>query len=187
MSITQGQLQEIIKPVNLNQEKINQVTTSLNQTFESYEINTPLRICHFLAQVIHESGMFRYTAEIWGPTNAQSGYEGRKDLGNDATGDGFKYRGRGWIQLTGKANYKLASVELNQDYVINPDLLLQYPGAALIAGWYWNKHSLNTLADNDDILNITKRINGGTNGIVDRQLWLGKAKAVISLSQTEQT
>ena len=146
MSITQAQLQVIIKPVSLNQDKINQITDALNQTFDAYNINTTLRMCHFLAQVLHESGEFRYTSEIWGPTAAQSGYEGRKDLGNDAPGDGYKYRGRGWIQLTGKANYKVASAELNQDYVNNPDLLMQYPGAALIAGWYWNKHNLNALA-----------------------------------------
>ena len=180
MSITQAQLQAIIKPVILNQDKINQITDSLNQTFNANQINTPLRMCHFLAQVIHESGEFRYTSEIWGPTAAQSGYEGRKDLGNDSQGDGYKYRGRGWIQLTGKANYKTASTDLSQDFVNNPDLLSQYPGAAVISGWYWNKHNLNVLADLDDILSITKRINGGTNGLTDRQQWLTKAKAVIT-------
>ncbi len=180
MAITQDQLQEIIRPSGFNQDKINLITDSLNQTFNAYEINTSLRICHFLAQVLHESGAFRFTAEIWGPTPTQLRYEGRTDLGNDAPGDGFKYRGRGWIQLTGKANYKVASAELNQDFVNNPDLLEQYPGAALIAGWYWDKHNLNALADNDDILSITKRINGGTNGLPDRQAWLGKAKAVIA-------
>jgi putative chitinase len=180
MPITSDQLQEIIKPVNINTGMLNQITNSLNQTFDGYEINTNLRMCHFLAQVLHESGTFRYTEEIWGPTVTQQKYEGRADLGNDSPGDGFKYRGRGWIQLTGKANYKLASAELNQDFVNNPDLLQQYPGAALIAGWYWKNHNLNSLADNDDILDITRKINGGTNGLAERQGWLSRAKAVIN-------
>lgn len=179
MPITQEQLQDIIRPVNLGDDKVAQITDSLNQTFDKYDINSSLRMCHFLAQILHESGTFRYTSEIWGPTATQSGYEGRRDLGNDSPGDGFKYRGRGWIQLTGKANYQVASAQLGQDFVNNPDLLAQYPWAAIIAGWYWDKHNLNSLADNDDILDITKRINGGTNGLPDRQTWLARAKGVI--------
>ena len=179
MAITQQQLTDIIKPTGFGPDKIEEITDALNQTFNRFEINTPLRMCHFLAQVLHESGKFRYTSEIWGPTRAQTGYEGRTDLGNDQPGDGFKYRGRGWIQLTGKANYRVASDELGEDFVATPDLIKQYPWVAVISGWYWKKHSLNNYADNDDIKTITKRINGGLNGFDERKQWLEKAKAVL--------
>lgn len=179
MPITQQQLTSIISPTNFTVAVLQQITDSLNQTFVQFQMNTPLRMCHFLAQVLHESGKFRYTAEIWGPTPAQNGYEGRKDLGNTQPGDGFRFRGRGWIQLTGRTNYQIVSADLKQDFVTNPDLVGQYPWAAVIAGWYWNKHGLNAFADTDDITTITKRINGGLNGFDDRKAWLAKAKTII--------
>src|SRR6478736_7130296 len=142
----------------------------LDIAFERYQINTPLRKAHFLAQVIHESGGFRYRSEIWGNTAAQQGYDTRADLGNtpEKDGDGYKYRGRGWIQLTGKANYAAASKEFNIDFVKNPDLASDEMWCALIAGWYWEKKNLNIAADKDDIKTITRRINGGLNGLTDR-------------------
>lgn len=179
MPISQQQLTSIIGTTVFTQALLAQITDSLNQTFERFQINTSLRICHFLAQVLHESGTFRYTSEIWGPTHAQMGYENRADLGNNEPGDGFKYRGRGWIQLTGKANYQLATNDFGNDFVANPNLLMQYPWAAIIAGWFWNKHALNQFADLDDITTITKKINGGLNGFTDRQNWLAKAKSIV--------
>jgi putative chitinase len=181
MSLSCEQLCSITNGINYTPEKLQLITDSLNETFEMYQINTPLRMCHFLAQVLHESSAFRYTVEIWGPTPAQKKYDTRTDLGNtpEVDGDGFKYRGRGWIQLTGKTNYRLAGKEFNQDFVTNPDLLQQYPWAAMVSGWFWNKRSLNTLADADDVLAITKKINGGFNGLDDRKMWLGRARSVL--------
>lgn len=152
---------------------------ALDITFERYGIDTPLRKAHFLAQVLHESGGFKYMEEIWGNTAAQQRYDTRVDLGNtpDKDGDGYKYRGRGAIQLTGKANYKAASKEFNMDFVANPDLVSKDPWNILIAGWFWNKKNLNVLADKDDITTITRRINGGLNGLTDRVKWFVKTKA----------
>ncbi len=142
-----------------------------------------LRMCHFLAQVLHESSAFRYSVEIWGNTPAQLAYDTRTDLGNtpEHDGDGYKYRGRGWIQLTGKTNYSLATNDLGQDFVNNPDLLAQEPWDSLAAGWFWDKHNLNTFADKDDLMTITKRVNGGFNGLNDRKMWLLKAKSVLMI------
>ena len=178
MVITADQLQSIIGKTP-DRTRIERITDALNLTFEKYQINTPLRVCHFLAQVIHESGSFRYMEEIWGPTEAQRQYEGRINLGNNVPGDGYKFRGRGYIQLTGRANYKEACGEFGKDFLANPDLVAQYPYVALIAGWYWKRRNINFLADKDDVIAVTKAINGGTNGLYDREIWLTKVKSII--------
>jgi putative chitinase len=178
MTITSYQLQSIIGKI-YDQAKLDHITDALNQTFAKYQINTRIRICHFMAQVLHESGSFRYMFEIWGPTPTQRNYEGRKDLGNIFPGDGYLFRGRGYIQLTGRSNYKAASIEFGVDLLTNPDLVAQFPLVSFAAGWYWKTHSLNQFADMDDVVTITKRINGGLNGLSDRQKWLEKVKSVI--------
>ena len=150
---------------------------SVNQTLEKYSINTPLRICHFLAQVLHESGKFVYNKEL---ASGQA-YEGRKDLGDIHTGDGVKYKGRGFIQITGLSNYKAITESFNVDFVNNPVLLEQSPYCALSAGWFWNNHNLNALADIDHLIDITHKINGGENGIDDRRALLIKAKSVFKI------
>jgi putative chitinase len=181
MPITQQQLKSIILPVKYDEAKLQLIAAALNQTFEKYAVNTSLRMSHFLAQVLHESSAFRYSVEIWGNTPAQKAYDTRTDLGNtpEHDGDGYKYKGRGWIQLTGKANYQAASTEFAQDFINDPDLLSKEPWNSLAAGWYWNKRKLNGFADADDILTITKKINGGFNGLNDRKMWLVKAKTVL--------
>lgn len=178
MAITLEQLKKIIGTNKYPDDKVKLITDSLNDTFNRYEINTPMRMAHFLAQVLHESSAFKYTAEIWGNTPAQLKYDTRVDLGNtpEADGDGYKYRGRGWIQLTGKANYQSASTEFGQDFINNPDLLQNYPYAAMTAGWFWKSKGLNAFADKDDIMSITKKVNGGFNGLDDRKMWLIKAE-----------
>ena len=178
MSITKEQVKKIIGAKTYSDDKLKLIVDALNDTFNRYEINTTLRMAHFLAQVLHESSAFRYTTEIWGNTPAQLKYDTRIDLGNtpEADGDGYKYRGRGWIQLTGKANYKLASTEFGQDFINKPELLQQYPYAALAAGWFWKRKGLNAYADKDDIMTITKKVNGGYNGLDDRKMWLLKAE-----------
>lgn len=137
-----------------------------------YNINTPLRQAHFLAQLAHESDGFRTTTEY----ASGSAYEGRKDLGNIYKGDGKKFKGRGLIQLTGRHNYRLYGSLLGADFVANPRLAEQFPYAALTAGEYWHRHNLNELANKDDVMAITRRINGGLNGIADRKRLLEVAK-----------
>jgi putative chitinase len=180
--ITTQQLSTIITPVKYDEKKLSSITGALNETFLKYSITTPLRMSHFLAQILHESGAFRYSVEIWGNTAAQLGYDTRTDLGNTPQhdGDGYRFRGRGWIQLTGTTNYKLISKELGQDFFTNPDLLATEPWDSLSAGWYWNKRKLNDFADKDDIITITKKINGGYNGLDHRKMYLIKAKASLT-------
>ncbi|WP_257306288.1 glycoside hydrolase family 19 protein [Geothrix campi] len=142
-----------------------------------------LRVAHFLAQVAHESGELRYMREIWGPTSAQLGYEGRADLGNTEPGDGMKFKGRGLIQVTGRANYLRCSMALYGDaqtLAETPELLETKEAACLSAGWFWGefKH-LNPLADADDLEHITRRINGGLNGLVYRTAYLARAKEAL--------
>jgi putative chitinase len=176
--LTNEQLSTLVAPTG----KVNdQLVAALNETFARYHINTPLRICHFLAQILHESGTFRYSTEIWGNTPAQQKYDTRVDLGNspEADGDGYKYRGRGWIQLTGRANYLSLTKEFGVDFVSEPDLVAREPYNALSAGWFWNKRGLSLLADADDVRAITKKINGGYNGLDDRIKWLNKAKSIL--------
>jgi putative chitinase len=186
MSITKEQLASIIVPTHYDDARLQTITDALNQTFIKYNINTILRICHFLAQVLHESGAFRYSTEIWGNTPAQLAYDTRVDLGNtpEHDGDGYLYRGRGWFQLTGKGNYKAASAEFGQDFVTNPDLVAHEPWDGLVAGWFWNRKGLNVFADKDDVVSITKKINGGYNGLNERKMWVVKCKSVIQAAPT---
>ena len=146
--------------------------------FKKYEINTPLRVAHFMAQLHHESGGFKYLKEL-GNNAYFKKYEGRKDLGNIFAGDGLKYKGRGYIQITGRANYSEISKDLKIDFLNNPELLEQEANAIISALWFWNKKKLNVLADADNILTITKKINGALNGIDDRKNLLLEYKELL--------
>jgi putative chitinase len=147
----------------------------INQAMGLFHIDTPQRMADFLAQIAHESGRLLYVKELWGPTDAQKRYEGRADLGNTQHGDGFRYRGRGLIQTTGRSNYRQARDGLRRflpgvpDFEAIPDLLQAPKWAAYSAGLFWATRRLNELADKGDFLGITKKINGGTNGLADRQ------------------
>lgn len=145
-----------------------------------FGINTPARTSMFLAQIGHESGGLVYTTELWGPTPAQRGYEGRTDLGNTQPGDGLKYRGRGLIQITGRINYAHAGQAFSLDLLQNPNLLSAPALAARSAAWYWKEHGLNELADAGDFEHITRRINGGLNGYKERMALLDAAKGVFA-------
>jgi putative chitinase len=145
-----------------------------------FEINTPGRQAAFLAQIGHESGGLRYSTEIWGPTPAQVRYEGRKDLGNTEPGDGYKFKGRGLIQTTGRANYAATGKALGVYLLSDPTLLALPDLAARSAGWYWRAHGLNELADVGDFKHITLRINGGTNGMDDRLARFKVAQEVLA-------
>ena len=138
-------------------------------------INTPLRQAHFLAQTGHESGDLLYSEEL----ASGEAYEGRTDLGNTQPGDGPKFKGRGLIQLTGRANYVAYGQSIGQDLTIDGKWtkVATDPSLAVdVACWFWTKHGLNAFADKDDLLTITHRINGGENGLPDRQDHLDRAK-----------
>lgn len=148
-------------------------------------LNRPHRLAQYLAQLAHESGGWRYDREIWGPTAAQKRYEGRKDLGNTQPGDGSLFRGRGPIQITGRANttaFRDWARKLDPtapDFARNPDLINTDPWEGLGPIWYWDTRQLNRYADHGDLLTITKRINGGTNGLADRQTQYTRAGLVL--------
>jgi len=157
----------------------------INEVMTRYQITTHLRAAHFLGQVGHETGGLRWLEEIWGPTPAQRRYEGRRDLGNTQPGDGYRFRGRGLFQLTGRANYERFARAVNQPQILdNPDLVATPYWAAQSAGWFWHVgnrigRSLNELADCDDLRGITLVINGGLNGLEDRRIWTERAKRVL--------
>jgi putative chitinase len=179
---------------------------ALTSAANRFGITTKQRQAHWLAQLAHESGGFRrleenlnYSADglrrTW-PSRfslnaseyarqpekiANKVYADRMGNGNEASGDGFTYRGRGWIQLTGKANYAEYSQRVFGDdrLVTHPEIAAQPDIAAYLAGAYWQSKDLNRLADLDDIVSITKRINGGLNGLEDRKQWLRKFKEAL--------
>ncbi len=151
----------------------------LNTAMVHYQIIGPKRIAAFIAQIGHESGQLKYVKEIWGPTAAQAKYEGRKDLGNTVVGDGTKYRGRGLIQITGRANYMTCGEALGLDLINHPELLEKPQHACMSAAWFWAGRGLNTLADAGSFSKITSRINGGQNGAADRQALYARALKVL--------
>jgi putative chitinase len=177
----------------------------LTAAFHRFDISTPERQAAFIGQCAHESGNFKtlqenlnYSAKglnaTWPSRFASEAdaqpfhrnpekiankvYSGR--MGNTEDGDGWKYRGRGLIQLTGKDNYRLASDALGVDFVANPDLVLTKENAALTAAWYWNKRGLNKEADAKDFTGMTKKINGGVIGLADRVAHINTALNVLT-------
>lgn len=189
-------------------------TTALNQAMARFAIDTPQRIAAFLAQLAHESGEFErlveslnYSAErltkVWPrrfPTLALAQpfarneqklgnrvYANRLGNGDEASGDGFRYRGRGLIQLTGRANYRATGKAIDIDLENKPDLLLEPATSALAAAQFWNSRGLNALADSnvgddddEDFQAITVRINGGTHGLAERKRYWATAKAALN-------
>jgi predicted chitinase len=150
----------------------------LKKIMANRHIDTPLRQAHFLAQVGHESGEFRFRAEI---ANGEA-YQGRVDLGNLQPGDGRKFKGRGLIQLTGRANYGDYGRAIGREAELleTPELVETDPELCVdVAGWFWAKRNLNALADADDLTTLTRRVNGGLNGIDDRRRLLLRAKALL--------
>lgn len=147
----------------------------LQTLLPQYEINTPLRTVHFLAQIGHESLSLKFTEEL----ASGEDYEGRKDLGNTEPGDGRRFKGRGFIQLTGRANYKAYSEDAGVKLLDkgNEVLVAKTPAHALgVSLWFWQRNNLNRHADKDDLRAVTKRINGGYNGLADRERYLQRAK-----------
>lgn len=135
-------------------------------------------LAQFLAQVMHESGGLRYVREIWGPTKAQRGYEGRADLGNVKPGDGKRYMGRDVLQITGRANYRALTVWVRKtfgkgpDFEANPELLESPEWLGIGAIWYFlTRKGLLDYARAGNIEMVTRRVNGGLNGYQDRLRW----------------
>lgn len=166
----------------------------------SYQVNTQLRIAHFMAQIEHESNLkpvsenLNYSAEglmitfkKYFPNPTMANFYAKKPIkianrvyadrmgnGNETSGDGYKFRGRGFIQITGKSNYLVLSKDTKINCYNNPNLLLKEANSMISALWFWQKNKLNDLADKNDIVGITKKINGGTNGLEHRKKLLKK-------------
>ncbi len=174
---------------------------ALNDTCEEFGIDTPHRIAGFISNVAHESAGFKFVSEnlnysaaslmrVWSsrfPTLeiaqryamnpekiANRAYADRMGNGDEASGDGWKYRGRGLIQLTGKNNYVAYSMACDNEALQYPDIVAEPKYAAESAGWFWNVNRLNALADAQDVVGMCKRINGGLNGLDDRQMKYAK-------------
>lgn len=150
---------------------------ALNPAMRIFSIDTPVRIAAFIAQIAHESAGFLHLREL-GDAHYLARYEGRRSLGNTEPGDGPRYRGRGYIMITGRANYAKAGVALGLPLLEWPELAEQPEHAATIACFLWDAWRLNALADADRFGLITRKINGGINGYTQRaEYWL-KAKRI---------
>lgn len=160
----------------------------LNEALEAFRIDEPAHVAAFLAQVGHESGRLAYVREIWGPTLAQRRYEWRVDLGNTHEGDGYRYMGRGLIQVTGRANYQTVRDGMRMhlqdvpDFEAEPQKLEAPRWAALSAAYFWTWKRLGQLVDAGDFVGVTRRINGGTNGLSERQALWASAKAALGVA-----
>jgi len=142
---------------------------ALSQHLRANEIWSALRIQHFLSQSSHETLGFKYLQELWGPTPAQVRYEGRADLGNVRPGDGKRYLGRGIFQLTGRANYRDFGAKVGLPLEIEPARAAEPVVSVQIAVAYWLDRNINVRADADDLEGVTRKVNGGLNGLADRR------------------
>jgi putative chitinase len=174
-----GQLQMIA--VAARTADVQRFYDPLSQCMSQHGITTALRRAHFLAQVCHESGQLRYTEEI----ASGVAYEGRLDLGNTQQGAGVRFKGRGLIQLTGRANYEAFGRALGRTFNTDstaPRLSADPFLAARTAGWFWDTRRLNQLADANQLQTITRRINGGLNGLADRTMLYNRARCAFGLA-----
>ncbi len=180
MILTNEQLKKIYP--NSTEKNRQKYLSYLNYYAVMYEVNTFERWCAFLAQIGHESGQLQYVEEL----ASGEAYEGRKNLGNTQKGDGKRYKGRGLIQITGRANYQrltdeMRGLAMGVDFVEQPELLKEPEYAVQSAFWFWNDRKLNKYADlnEDNFKKITKIINGGYNGYADRVAIWNRAKEVL--------
>jgi putative chitinase len=162
---------------NAPKQQVEKLVPHLNLTLIEFDITTPLRQAHFLAQTGHESDQFRAMEEYASGVD----YEWRSDLGNVYAGDGVKFKGRGLIQITGRTNYRECGQFLGVDLIRHPDRLADADLASCSAGWFWQTRKLNAEADRDDIEAATQIINGGLNGYSHRVELLRKAKKVLGV------
>jgi predicted chitinase len=185
--ITAEQLQSIMQ--RLPPQRNAECLPCLQAAMKEFQIDAPPRAAAFLAQLAHESGQLRFMEEIWGPTPAQQRYEPRSALatalGNTEPGDGRRFKGRGPIQLTGRANYRRFGDLLGENLIADPARAARPDLAFRIAGLFWSKKGLNALADlatADAFREITRRINGGFNGLEERWKFYATACAVLSVA-----
>ena len=171
--VTLDQLRTIFPQTS--RQKLSSMLGPLNRAMNEFDINTPARQRAFLAQVGHESMGLQRTREF----ASGRAYEGRRDLGNTEPGDGRRFRGRGLLQITGRANYKEMGKALDLDLLRNPHLLELPMSAARSAGQFWKSRGLNELADRGAFTKITRRINGGLRGQADRIKYLRRAERAI--------
>jgi putative chitinase len=190
--LTAEQLQSIMPAVPAKRRDA--LLPFLQAGMTEFAIEAPARIAAFLAQLAHESGQFRFMEEIWGPTPAQRRYEPvstlATNLGNSEVGDGKRFKGRGPIQITGRANYRRFGDLLGTDLVADPARAALPELAFRIAGLFWSKKGLNELADRatpDAFREITRRINGGFNGLEDRQKFYAVARRVLGVVEGPTT
>ena len=180
--LTDAQLQQISPRLAAAKRQL--YLPHLNQALQTYGVDTLQRTAAFIAQLAHESGEFRWMEEIWGPTDPQRRYEPpgtlAARLGNTQPGDGKRFKGRGPIQITGRFNYAKYGALLGVDLVAKPELAAMPEFAFATAGLYWQSNGLNELADAGDFVKITRRINGGTNGLPDRQKYHALALGVLA-------
>ena len=196
--------QQLVKILEIPEQRADVWCPHIDAALIEFDINTPLRLAHFLAQVGHESGGFKYVKEIWTNSPAQQSYEGAARLGNTEPGDGEKFMGRGPMQLTGRKNYKLCGAFIGVDLVAQPQLVERIDVGARSAGWFWaigagfnlghaalvalktrgmgNGVNLNDLADMDRIDLITLCVNGGTSGFEQRSAILMRAINVLGVN-----
>ena len=196
-----------LRALGVSAENIDKYLPWLNMTLIKYDIETPVRQAMFLSQLAHESGNFRFVKENFNysinglravfhkyfPDDniaskyarqpekiANRVYANRMGNGDEASGDGWKYRGRGLIQLTGKTNYAVFSLNADNNALLEPDLVSEPELAVTSAGWFWDTNGLNKLSDTGDVRAVTQRINGGFNGLVDREAKYNKLITILS-------
>jgi putative chitinase len=162
----------------LNAARAAELLPLLVAAMREADITTPRRMAAWLAQLAHESGELRY----WEELASGEAYEGRRDLGNTQPGDGRRYKGRGPIQLTGRANYRAAGNALGLPLEERPELAAGPAVGFRVAAWFWRTRELNELADAGNFEAVTRRINGGLNGLADRERYHARAKAALGAS-----
>lgn len=198
-------LEQLVAIMPTARSRIGKYLPYINRFLDEFHINTPKRLQHYLAQIAHESGELNnieenlnYSADrllVVFPKYFNRGnvseyarnpkkignrvYANRMGNGNEASGDGYNYRGRGIIMLTGRSNYEAYKRYCGYDLIARPSLLAQPLGAVRSSMWFWEKSGCNILADADNIMQITKKINGGYIGLEERKKYLARAKKVI--------
>lgn len=182
MEIQQLTRDELLAVMPTAKDRVDKFLPYINQYAQEYGVTTTLRMAHFLAQIAHESGELRYVRELASGAAYDTGSKA-KALGNtpEKDGDGQRYKGRGLIQITGRTNYTAVGKALGVDFIAHPERLEEPQYAVASAFWYWHSHGINALADKDDSIAVTKRINGGTNGLDDRLKYLARAKTVFRI------
>lgn len=157
------------------------ISSSFAASLGSYCVDANAnRLAGFLGQTAHESGGYCYTREIWGPTPAQARYDTRADLGNIQKGDGYAYRGAGWIQVTGRHWFDVIGDALGLDLIAHPEKAGQPGIATLISLEWWKRNAANTVADTGDFTKLSRLVNGGSNGLSDRLALTAKAMEILA-------